>query len=146
MTTFRTGSLGSAYLAQIFGRHYHVATPTQCCRCCKVCSHGTVFLISVCIVSFFFILLPNLIPTMISVYYLYPTRTLARLINSALYINSLTALLLFQCEKCWYACVRRYRSLREEQNSKFLMDCYILKGLRLLINTMNHSVTRNSSK
>ena len=53
--------------------------------------------------TFFIILLPNII----LIYNLYPTRTLLRLpllINSVLYINTLTALLLFQCERLWFPC------------------------------------------
>ena len=76
----------------------------------------TVF-ISLCIIA---------LPTVIFIYYLYPAHTLIRLpfiINSILYINSLLALLLFQCERIcytiskrfWYRCKNKFCNKSEDE-------------------------------
>ena len=87
-----------------------IETPTHCCRCCHSFSHGIVLWIAVCtsllIISFALFT----IPTIMFVYYLYPARTLLRLpllTNAVLYINSLLALLLFQCERLFYPCMKK---------------------------------------
>ena len=46
-------------------------------------------------------------PNVIVIFYLYPVHTVIRLsfiLNSALYINSAAALILYQCEKLFYSC------------------------------------------
>ena len=87
-------------------RSLDIETPTQCCRCCcQRCSHYTTLVVSVFIMSFFINFFINFAPTLIIIYFLYPTRTLIRIplyINSIFYINSLLALLLFQCERIFY--------------------------------------------
>ena len=80
-----------------------VETPTHCCRSSQ-CFCMLMFM-SVCLLFAFTAYFIFSIPTIILVYYLYPTRTLLRLpliINAVLYINSLLALLLFQCERCCF--------------------------------------------
>lgn len=72
------------------------------CQRCMTCSHFFALWISIMSILYFTALFIFLIPNIILVYYLYPTRTLIRLpllINSVLYINSLIALFIFQCER-----------------------------------------------
>lgn len=81
-------------------------TPTQCC-CCKHFCHVGVTCLSIIITSFFISIFIVSIPSIILIYYLFPVQTLIRLpfvINSVLYVNSVSALLLFQVEKCFYQC------------------------------------------
>ena len=90
---------------------YNVETPNHCCRCSRYLfcfSHFSLIFISVCLLTTFTTYFIFSIPTIFLVYYLYPIRTLIRLpliINAVIYINSLLALLLFQCERFWYPCV-----------------------------------------
>ncbi len=84
-------------------------TPTYClfCQCCLKLCHYIVIMYSVGTIFSFVSSLIILIPNIIFVYYLYPTRTLIRLpllINTVLYINTVLAVLIFQCERCWYPC------------------------------------------
>ncbi len=86
---------------------YSVNTPTHCCTGpIRKCCHYILEFISM--VSCFSLILFIVVvaPTIILVYFLYPTRTLVRLpfiISAIIYINSLAALLLFQCERAFYS-------------------------------------------
>ncbi len=87
---------------------YITNTPTHCCtgKFKKCCHHTLESLSMVCCFSFILFVI-TAAPTIILVYYVYPTRTLVRLpfiISAIIYINSLAALLLFQCERALYTC------------------------------------------
>ena len=88
---------------------FDIETPTHFCKCCQGYCHCIVLWMSLC--SSLLIITFGLfsIPTIILVYYLYPARTLLRLpllTNAILYINSLLALLLFQCERLCFLCAK----------------------------------------
>ena len=94
---------------------FDIETPTHFCRCCHGFSHCIVLWMSLCTSLLFISFVLFSIPTIILVYYLYPARTLLRLpllTNAVLYINSLLALLLFQCERLFYPCVRNSKPQR----------------------------------
>ena len=113
-------------------------TPTQCCVChwiCKKSSSIIMALVSLYITTIFIYLCIIALPTVIFIYYLYPTHTLIRLpfiINSILYINSVLALLLFQCETLCFVytkyftkklkCKNRYCIKNEDE--KFYEEYY----------------------
>ena len=88
-----------------------IETPTHCCRCsqCFCISHSILLIISAFLLLTFTAYFIFSIPTIILAYYLYPTENLVHLlliINAVLCINSLLALLLFQCERCCHPCTR----------------------------------------
>ena len=99
-------------VAHVIGfQWFDVETPTHCCRCswCFCIFHSILLEMSVTLIALFAMYFIFSIPTIILVYYLYPTRTLIRLpliINAVLYTSSLPALLLFQCERCCHPCTR----------------------------------------
>ncbi len=68
---------------------------------------------------FFILFVITTAPTIILVYYVYPTRTLVRLpfiISAIIYINSLAALLLFQCERAFYINLKCYSGDGDDGN------------------------------
>ena len=82
-------------------------TPTLCCCCWRGFCRIFVTCLSISITTFFITVFIASIPSIILIYYLHPVQTLAQLpfvINSVLYVNSLTALLLYQLERCLYPC------------------------------------------
>ena len=100
----------SGFIIGIFSlTKFDIETPTNCCRCCHGFSHCIVLWMSLCTSLSIICFTIFSIPTIILVYYLYPARTLLRLpllTNAVLYINSLLALLLFQCERFFYPFVK----------------------------------------
>ncbi len=86
-------------------------TPTHCCTGrCKKCCHPILTFISMLIIAFFLACLSVIIPKVTFVYFLYPTRTLARLpflITAFIYINSTIALLIFYFENALYVCIEK---------------------------------------
>lgn len=112
---------------QILGiAHYELDTPTQCCRGSHyfLLCHYLMIQLSSIILSMFLSLFIFSIPTIILVYYLNPTGTLLHLpliINAALYMNSLLALLLYQCERCFYPCLKE--EVEKQQKSIKLIFC-----------------------
>ena len=92
-----------------------IETPTHFCRCCNDCFHYIVFRMSLCSSQSLICFVLFSIPTIILVYYLYPARTLLRLpllANAIFYINSLLALLLFQCELLCSLCENKVKLTR----------------------------------
>ena len=90
---------------------FDLNTPIYCCcrRWIKSC-HCIILLFSTSTIVFFTTYFVALLPNIIFVYYLYPTRTLLRLpllINSVLYINTLMAILIFQCERLLFPCAKK---------------------------------------
>ena len=129
----------------IFKKNFDIETPTHFCRCCHSCSHCIVLWMSLCSSLFFISFALFSIPTIILVYYLYPARTLLRLpllTNAILYINSLLALLLFQCERLFYhyTCIKnvepkRMQSKEIDENSLIGLLCGSLReASRLYLN------------
>ena len=97
---------------------FDIETPTYFCRYYHGCCHGIVLWMSLCTSLLFISFALFSIPTIILVYYLYPARTLLRLpllTNAVLYINSLLALLLFQCERLFYPCVKKVKPKRMQR-------------------------------
>ncbi len=107
-------------------------TPTHCCTgISKMCCHTTLTIISASTVAFFLACLNVIIPKVTFVYYLYPTRTLARLpflITAFIYINSTIALLIFYIENAVYIAIRNI----DREESKYHMSHYDLT-LRLVV-------------
>lgn len=102
-----TGLMIPFYLAVCQLTGIDISTPTQCCCCIKNLFHIILIIFSLMITSSFILIFISMIPSIIFIYYLYPVETLAHLpfvINSILYVNSLTALLLYQCERCFSPC------------------------------------------
>lgn len=82
-------------------------TPTQCCCSCIDFFQSAVTFLAILITTFFSFILIFSIPPIILIYYIHPIPTLARLpfvINSILYINTLTALLVYQLERLFFFC------------------------------------------
>ena len=91
---------------------FDIETPTHFCKCCQGYCHFIVLWMSLCSSLLIITVVLFSIPTIILVYYLYPARTLLRLpllTNAVLYINSLLALLLFQCERLCFLCAKKYK-------------------------------------
>lgn len=94
-------------------------SPVKWFLCCKKCLNLFVIFTSVCTVSLFIITALEALPTIAFVYYLYPVRTLARLpflANIVVITNTLIALLLFQCERCWLRIIYRARRARKQNH------------------------------
>jgi uncharacterized membrane protein len=82
---------------------------SQCCSHCCTCERIIGFFTTI-IVIYTITLAVISIPNIIFIFYLYPARSLVRLpllINAALYVNSLLALLIYQFERSCYACKKR---------------------------------------
>ena len=97
---------------------FNIETPTHFCMCCHGFSHCIVLWMSLCSSLLFITFALFSIPTIILVYYLYPARTLLRLpllTNAVLYINSLLALLLFQCERLCFPFVENFKPIRMQR-------------------------------
>ena len=109
--TVSLGIIFGFYVALVLGAFLYLFagdkfnTPTQCCICHRFCKKGcsiVVTMTSLFMITLFVSLCIVILPTVIFIYYLYPANTLIRMpfiINSILYVNSLLALLLFQCER-----------------------------------------------
>ena len=112
------GGIFAAYIVSTIFNYFYIFggdklnTPTQSCICHWFCKKGcsiVVTIISLFMVALFVSLCIIILPTVIFIYYLYPAHTLIRMpfiINSILYINSLLALLLFQCERLCFILVK----------------------------------------
>ena len=125
-----------------------IETPTHFCKCCQGYCHCIVLWMSLCSSLWIITVALFSIPTIILVYYLYPARTLLRLpllTNAVLYINSLLALLLFQCERLCFLCVKNCKlrkktcqdviGCRSDAHYSWGDDvdlCYICNNLRLV--------------
>jgi hypothetical protein len=104
-------------LVPYFSKCINMNTPTQCCCCCKHSCHVVFTCGSIIMTTLFTTIFIASIPSIILIYYLYPIQTLIRLpfvINSILYLNSVSALLVYQVEKCFYQCTPRSEAPGEE--------------------------------
>ena len=105
-------SIALGILCGMYITKFDIETPTHFCKCCQSYCHCIVLWMSLCSSLLITTFALFSIPTIILVYYLYPARTLLRLpllTNAVIYINSLLALLLFQCERLFYPCMKNVK-------------------------------------
>jgi hypothetical protein len=110
ITALVIGCIGPLIILAMAGiNHFDIETPTNCCCCNNYLCHCIMLLISLCSFTLFIMFLILIIPTLIYIFYLYPARTLARtplIVAAVIFINTLLAQLIYQCERFSYVLCR----------------------------------------